>query len=74
MSVKNKMQKSEKFMENFCPNCRGGRLKSWEDLTPDEKFIFERMPVSAEFSAEERNTHLFCPRCMFETKSFEEKV
>ncbi|MGI8468304.1 MAG: hypothetical protein ACR2N3_07615 [Pyrinomonadaceae bacterium] len=55
--------------EKMCPRC-GHRLKYWNELTSDEKFTVERLPMSAEFSAEERKNHLFCPRCWFETKCF----
>ena len=63
-----------KFMEKKCPKCRTLRLKKWEELSPDEKFVFEKMPLSADFTAEERREHLFCPRCLFETKPFAERA
>jgi hypothetical protein len=50
-----------------CPRCERS-LKNWEELTADEKFTVERLPMSADFSLKERKTHLFCPRCWFETK------
>ena len=53
--------------EKKCPRCER-RLKEWNELTTDEKFTVERLPMSAEFSLEERKRHLFCPRCWFETK------
>ena len=61
-------------MEKICPNCQTGRLKKWEDLTADEKFIVERLPQNADYTAEERKTHLFCPHCQYETKPFEERI
>lgn len=51
-----------------CPRCERV-LKNWNELTADEKFTVERLPLSAEFSLEERKQHLFCPRCWVETKS-----
>jgi hypothetical protein len=68
------MQGSGKSMEKICPKCRTRRLKTWGELSPDEKFVLERVPMSAEFTAEERRENLFCPRCLFETKPFEEKA
>ena len=57
-----------------CSRCQSAQLKNWSELTSDEKFIAERLPASAECSPEERRQHLFCPRCWFETDSFEEKA
>lgn len=68
------MSKGENFMERICPKCRNGRLKNWEELTADEKFVAERLPMSAEFSAEDRKQHFFCTNCLFETTPFEEKI
>jgi ssDNA-binding Zn-finger/Zn-ribbon topoisomerase 1 len=60
--------------KKICPRCRSARLKSWNELTSDEKFTAERLPASAEISPEERQQHSFCPRCWFETAPFEEKA
>ena len=57
-----------------CPRCDAAQLKTWNELTSDEKFTAERLPASAEFSPEQRTRHLFCPRCWFETDSFDEKA
>jgi rubredoxin len=71
---KAKYSKARISMERICPKCRAGRLKKWAELTSDEKFIVERLPMSADFTAEERKEHLFCPNCLFETKPFEETI
>ncbi len=55
------------FPENMCPRCHYPKLKTWKELTDEEKFLVERLPLSAEFSADERKQHLFCPRCWLET-------
>ncbi len=61
--------------KGLCPQCRGGRLKSWKELTSDEKFVAERLPtIAAAASPSERHGHLFCTRCQFETKPTAEKV
>lgn len=60
--------------EKICPRCRTARLKNWDELTSDEKFVVERLPKGAEFSVEERKQHSFCPRCWFEIKNSAEKV
>jgi hypothetical protein len=62
-----KRQKMMKdFNEKMCPQCHHARLKAWSELTPDEKILAERLPMSATFTRRERETHRFCPRCWFE--------
>lgn len=53
--------------ENFCPRCGSPKMKSWDELTDDQKFLIEKMPLSADFTLEERKKHHFCERCLFET-------
>lgn len=52
-----------------CPKCHQKNLKEWNDLSADEKFVAEKLPLSAEFSEQERERHLFCPNCWYEVKS-----
>lgn len=52
--------------ENFCPRCGSPKMKSWDELTEDQKFLIEKMPLSADFTPEERKKHRFCERCLFE--------
>jgi Zn-finger nucleic acid-binding protein len=52
-----------------CPKCHKKYLKDWKDLTSDEKFVVERLPMSAEFSKKERQHHLFCTNCWYESSS-----
>lgn len=54
------------FDEKTCPRCDYSRLKRWNELTGDEKILAARLPQSFDFSAAERETHLFCPRCWHE--------
>ena len=56
----------------ICPRCQTGKLKTWTELTADERILVERLPASAEFSPEERKRHRFCTRCRFETNNFRE--
>ena len=60
--------------EEMCPRCDGGRLKGWDELTDDERFLAERLPASAEYSAAERKKHRFCTRCWFESVQTERRV
>ncbi|MCY7348317.1 MAG: hypothetical protein LH614_19150 [Pyrinomonadaceae bacterium] len=41
-------------------------MKSWKELKDDEKFLAERLPLSANYTKREREKHLFCPRCQWE--------
>lgn len=52
--------------EDICPKCGSHHLKAWHELTADEKFLAERLPLSAEYTAAERKKHRFCTRCWFE--------
>lgn len=49
-----------------CPKCQSPKMRAWDELTDDEKFLVERLPGSADFTAEERKKHRFCTRCWFE--------
>ena len=55
------------FKKKMCPRCHHAKIKRWTDLTDEEKFLAERLPMSADFAAKERKKHLFCPRCWLET-------
>jgi len=54
------------FDEKMCPKCHHPKMKSWEELSGEQKFLAERLPGSAEFSLEQRKKHRFCERCWFE--------
>jgi hypothetical protein len=48
-------------------------LKSWSELTGEERMLAERLPAerlptSAQLPLSERMKHRFCTRCWFETK------
>jgi len=57
-----------------CPRCNAARLKTWDELNDEEKFLAKKLPSSAEFSPKERKTHLFCPRCWFEEMSRNRRI
>jgi ribosomal protein S27AE len=60
MTMKNLAQ------EHICPNCGSAKMKNWRDLSDEQKFLVERLPLSAEYTAEERKKHRFCERCFYE--------
>ena len=54
------------FTEQMCPKCHYPKLKTWEELTDEQKILVEKLPSSAEFSPQQRKKHRFCERCWFE--------
>ncbi len=55
--------------ERICPKCHFPKLKSWDELSDEQKFLVERLPASAEYSPDQRKKHRFCERCWFEDPS-----
>ena len=52
---------------NQCPRCGTARLRSWSELSDEEREVVKRLPASAEFSLEERQAiHKWCTRCWHE--------
>jgi hypothetical protein len=54
------------FDEKMCQKCHHPKMKTWQDLSDEQKFLAERLPLSAEYSLEQRKKHRFCERCWFE--------
>jgi len=52
--------------EKNCPKCHFPKMKSWEELSDEQKFLIEKLPLNAEFSLRQRKKHRFCERCWFE--------
>lgn len=59
-------KKMKGFYEKLCPKCQHPKLKTWQELSDEQKFLVERLPLSADFRIEERKKHRFCERCWFE--------
>jgi hypothetical protein len=53
--------------EKICPQCGAPKMKSWNELSDEQKFLVERLPRNTEFTHEQRKKHRFCERCWFET-------
>jgi len=50
-----------------CPRCEKRGLKRWTDLSDEEREVVKRLPLSAEYSLEERKaSHRWCTRCWYE--------
>jgi RNA polymerase subunit RPABC4/transcription elongation factor Spt4 len=52
--------------QKMCPNCHSPAMNAWTELTGEQQFLLERLPGSADFTADERKKHRFCTRCWFE--------
>jgi alpha-ketoglutarate-dependent taurine dioxygenase len=49
-----------------CPRC-GARLRAWSELNEEEREVVRRLPGSADYSLEERqSSHQWCTRCWYE--------
>lgn len=53
-------------IRKICPQCGAVKMSLWNELSDDQKFLVERLPLSSEFPAEQRKRHRFCERCFFE--------
>src|SRR5207253_9299096 len=51
----------------YCQRCGTQRLRTWLELTDDEREVVRRLPASADYSFEERKArHRWCTRCWYE--------
>ncbi|HEV7797822.1 MAG TPA: hypothetical protein VGO73_06690 [Pyrinomonadaceae bacterium] len=59
--------------ERRCPRCGEEKLRSWAELSDDEREVVRRLPGSADYEASEREAmHRWCTRCWYEeTGGFE---
>ena len=53
--------------EHICPQCGAPKMKNWKDLTDEQKFLVERLPLNTDFTFAQRKKHRFCERCWFES-------
>lgn len=55
---------------HLCPRCGAGSLRTWIELSEDEREVVRRLPAAAGYSFDERkNTHRWCTRCWYEAGS-----
>lgn len=59
-------RKLENLSQKSCPQCGSSKMKSWDDLSDEQKFLVERLALSGDFSIAERKKRRFCTRCFFE--------
>ena len=56
--------------KDSCPRCDKRGLKSWTELTDEEREVVKRLPASAKYSLSERQLkHRWCTRCWYEEAS-----
>jgi rRNA maturation protein Nop10 len=61
---------SEPTADEKCPRCGEGRMRSWNELSAEERELVRRLPASAGYTlAERQGRHLWCPRCWYEETS-----
>lgn len=59
-------RKLENLLQKNCPQCGSPKMKSWDELDDEQKFLVERLALSGDFPIAERKKHHFCTRCFFE--------
>jgi hypothetical protein len=59
-------------IDERCPRCGEGRMKSWHELEDEEREVVKRLPAAAEGESEERQRqHRWCIRCWYESRGEE---
>lgn len=62
-------------VNNKCPRCYEGVLRSWAELSEDEQEIVKRLPYANDYETSERESnHRWCNRCWHEAVSSEEQI
>jgi hypothetical protein len=52
--------------EKTCPRCFLPKLKTWDELSDEERMLARALPMSAEYTAKERRRHRLCTYCWLE--------
>lgn len=59
--------------KDSCPRCDKPGLKSWAELSDEEREVVKRLPAAAEYSFAERQMNRWCTRCWFEDFATDER-
>ncbi len=63
------------YNDKRCRRCGEGTIKSWSELTDEEREVVKRLPGAADYGTEERAwMPQWCTRCWFESVSKQTKV
>jgi hypothetical protein len=58
-----------------CARCGEGTMKTWPELTGEEREVVKRLPGAADYRADERETtHQWCTRCWNEETARSQQV
>ena len=58
-----------------CARCGARPLRSWQELSEEEREVVKRLSASADYTLEERTArHRWCPRCWHETTATEDRA
>jgi hypothetical protein len=62
-------------MNDRCPRCDEGVMRSWDELSDAEREVVKRLPAAADYPAAVRQaTHRWCPRCWYEATGSDERL
>ena len=62
-------------MNDRCPRCDEGVMRSWDELSDAEREVVKRLPASADYQMAAREaTHRWCTRCWLEATSSGERL
>jgi len=51
-------------IQNQCPRCGQSPLRTWHELTEEEREVVRRLPGAADYpDADRKLMHRWCPRC-----------
>ncbi|HSS20943.1 MAG TPA: hypothetical protein VLL54_12785 [Pyrinomonadaceae bacterium] len=57
-----------------CPRCGESALRTWDELSDEEREVVKRLPGSAGYAVEDRMaTHQWCTRCWHEESGGSER-
>ena len=58
-----------------CPRCHEEALRTWDELSDEEREVVKRLPAAAEYRAAERQAmHQWCTRCWHESTGDQPRV
>jgi hypothetical protein len=66
-------------MESFdgsiiCPRCDAPKMRSWDQLSDQEKYLVERLPFFDDTPFTQRKKHRYCTRCWFQEQKTKNEI
>jgi hypothetical protein len=60
--------------EHRCPRCHAERMRTWDELSDEEREVVKRLAESAGYKeAERQRMHRWCTRCWYEATRNDER-